>query len=150
MIEEHLKLYRFLKKEAVRYIVIGGAAAIAYGVPRTTNDLDIFIDPAMENCKKFLKALKETGLGTAFLTSAEKISRTELTIIEDVIRIDVMTRVKGLDFEKSWNSKIVKEISGVPINFISLSSLIKSKKAAARRIDKDDIKILTKIKKLGR
>jgi len=149
-VEEHLRLYKSLKKEGVKYIVIGGAAAIAYGVPRTTNDLDLFIEPTLDNCKRFLTALQEAGLGTAFLTNAKKLAETELTIIDDIIRLDILTKVKGLTFKESWNDRVKKEISNIAINFISLDDLIKSKNSVGRKIDKDDIKLLRKIKRLGR
>jgi len=35
---------RCLKKHNVKYLVIGGIAAILYGVPRATFDLDILIE----------------------------------------------------------------------------------------------------------
>jgi len=150
MIEDHLKLYKYLKEKEVEYILIGGVAAIAYGVPRTTNDIDIFVKPTLKNCEKLLDAFKKTGLGTAFITDAQKMSENELTIIEDKIRIDVLTRMKGLEFNEGWARRNVQKLSGIPVNFISLDDLIKTKSLAARKIDKEDISILRKIKKAGR
>ena len=46
----------------VRYVVIGGIAAVLYGVARATFDLDILIDPTKENAARLLKAL-EAGDG---------------------------------------------------------------------------------------
>ena len=150
MIEDHLKLYRCLKKEDVKYMVIGGIAAIAYGVPRTTNDIDIFVKPSIENCTRLLAALKKAGFGTAFLTTAQKISENELTVMEDILRIDILTEVKSLEFDKCWKRRKEKKIYGVTVNFISLGDLIKSKRAVLRIADKEDIKILKKIKNTGR
>jgi len=149
VVEDHLRLYRCLKKEGVKYIVIGGVAAIAYGVPRTTNDIDIFIKPTVKNCENLLKALEGTGLVTAYLTTAQKLSEAELTIIEDVIRMDILTKAKGLDFEKCWNKRVVKKISGVPVNFIALNDLIQAKKSVGRKIDIEDVHILKKIRRLS-
>ena len=36
-------VFKCLKKHKVKYLVIGGIAAILYGVPRATPDLDILI-----------------------------------------------------------------------------------------------------------
>lgn len=145
MIEDHLKLYKFLKKERVKYIIIGGVAAIAYGVPRTTNDIDIFIEPTVDNCRRLLKAMEEAGLATAALTTPQKVSRTDLTVVNDIMRMDIMTKAKGLNFDATWRRRKVKKVDGVPINFISLQDLILSKSKVARKCDKDDIKILKKI-----
>ena len=139
MIEDHLKLYRCLKKENVKYVVIGGVAAIAYGVPRTTNDIDIFVEPTVQNCERLLKAMKGAGLSTALLTTSKKVSETELTVINDIIRLDILTKVKGLEFDRAWGNRAVKKMNGIQINFISISDLIRSKDKAARGIDKDDI-----------
>ena len=35
----------------VRYVVIGGIAAVLYGVPRATFDLDILIEATPENAQ---------------------------------------------------------------------------------------------------
>jgi len=147
MVEDHLKLYRSLKKEKVKYIIIGGVAAIAYGVPRTTNDIDIFIEPTAENCRRLLKAMNKAGLVTATLTTPLKVSKTDLTVINDFIRMDIMTKVKGLKFDDCWARRKIKKVNSVPVNFISLQDLILSKSKVARKSDKDDISLLRRIKK---
>jgi len=149
MVKDHLRLYRFLKKEKVKYIIIGGVAAIAYGVPRTTNDIDIFIKPTIDNCERLLRAMEQTGLTTAALTTPQKISNTDLTIINDFIRIDIMTKVKGLKFDDCWKRRKIKKVERAPVNFISLDDLIVSKAEVARKLDKDDIKLLKRIKRIG-
>lgn len=146
MVKDHLRLYRFLKKERVKYIVIGGVAAIAYGVPRTTNDIDIFIEPTIANCAGLLKAMSAAGLTTAALTTPQKVAHTDRTVVSDFIRIDIMTKVKGLEFDSCWRRRKVKAVNGVPVNFISLDDLIISKAKVARMSDREDIKLLRRIK----
>ena len=145
MIEDHLRLYKSLNKNKVKYLVIGGIACAIYGSPRATIDLDIVIEATLDNCMAMIRALKEAGFGTANLTTAEKIASTELTIIEDYIKMDVLTKAKGIDFKKCWPRREVKRINGVSINLISLKDLIAVKKAVNRPIDKYDLKILKKL-----
>jgi len=147
MIEDHFGLYRCLRDARVKYLIIGGVASIAYGVPRTTNDLDIFLKPDLDNCHNFLSALKEVPLGTAYLTTAEDLSRHDLTVIEDVLRLDVLTKVKGIAFDECWRRRAVKKIAGIAVNLISLDDLIRSKSVVGRKIDRDDIRLLRKIKR---
>lgn len=144
MIEDHLKLYKSLNRNRVRYLVIGGIAAIIYGVPRTTLDVDIIIEPDLKNAERLLGALKSAGFGTASMTSPRKIIDNEITVFEDYIRLDVFTKVKGMAFGKAWGRKTVKTMRSVPIKFASLSDLISSKKASGRKIDKEDLFILKK------
>lgn len=46
----------------VKFILIGGHAAIYYGVNRNTGDLDILIEASQENGQRLLNALKKMGL----------------------------------------------------------------------------------------
>jgi len=147
MLEKHLALFRSLRRNKVEYLIIGGIACGIYGSPRATKDLDIMIRPSLENAKRLLAALKEAKFGTAYLTSPEKILANEINIFEDIIRLDVLIKVKGLIFDRAWQKRQVRSLRGIKINIISLDGLIKSKQAAARIIDKEDIKILKKIKK---
>ena len=146
MIEGHLKLYRSLNKHKVKYLIIGGVAAIIYGVPRTTLDIDIIIEPTLRNAGKLLGALKDAGFGTASLTAPRKIVNNELTVFEDYIRLDVFTKVKGMDFTKAWGRRKVKKMKSVPIKFASLADIISSKKASKRKIDKEDLLILMQLR----
>ncbi|MBI2921443.1 MAG: hypothetical protein HYY18_10210 [Planctomycetes bacterium] len=50
-------LFRSFEKEGVRYLLIGGQAAILYGASHFTQDLDLWVDPAPANWKALLRAL---------------------------------------------------------------------------------------------
>jgi hypothetical protein len=43
-----------LEKAAIPYMVVGSFASMTHGVPRTTHDLDIVIDPSIEALEAFL------------------------------------------------------------------------------------------------
>lgn len=48
----------FLKEKRVRYAVIGGVALVAYGLPRTTVDLDLVVEAsAQDDLIRFLESL---------------------------------------------------------------------------------------------
>ncbi len=145
MLKDHLTLYRSLNKYKLKYLIIGGIAAIIYGVPRTTLDVDIYIEPSLKNAEKLLAALKDAGFGTASLTSPQKIIANEITVFEDYLRLDVFTKVKGMQFEKAWGRKVIKKIGAVLIKFASLKDIIASKKTSKRKIDKEDLLILKQL-----
>ena len=86
MLRDYLRLYKSLNRNKVKYLIIGGIACIIYGVPRTTLDIDIFIEPSVKNAKKLLKALKEAGFGTARMTTPQKITENEINVFEDYLR----------------------------------------------------------------
>ena len=101
MQRDYLKLYKSLNRNRVKYLIIGGIACIIYGVPRTTLDIDIFIEVSLKNAERLLKALKEINFGTALITFEqwEKLSDSSLIIRDDdkTLRVDII--VTGAEFE---------------------------------------------------
>ena len=58
---DYKDLFRLLNKRKVRYIVAGAYAVIYYTEPRFTKDLDIWVEPVMQNAQRLYEALKEFG-----------------------------------------------------------------------------------------
>ena len=100
-------VFSSFQKHDVKYLVIGGIAAVLYGVPRTTFDLDILIEDSLDNARKLLDALIEAGFGTACLTNENEILSNEITIFKDRARIDVQIKTPGLQFHDAWKRKNV-------------------------------------------
>ena len=73
-------VFESFQKHEVRYMVIGGIAAVLYGVPRATFDLDILIEPTPQNTQRLLDALLDAEMGTASLTNVHEILSNEITI----------------------------------------------------------------------
>ncbi len=92
MLDTLRPLFASLSSHGVEYLVIGGVAVIAHGVPRLTLDVDILIRPTYDNAVNLLRAFEEAGLGTAALTTADEILAAEVVIFKDRIRVDVQTR----------------------------------------------------------
>ena len=103
MLDQLQSVFASFQKNDVKYVVIGGIAAVLYGVPRATFDLDILIEPSAENAGRLLKAMTEAGLGTAALTNVDEVLSQEITIFKDRIRLDVQTSTPGLHFETLGN-----------------------------------------------
>lgn len=60
-------VFASLNSHDVKYLVIGGTAAVLHGVPRATFDLDVLIEASSENASALLNALRSAGFGTAWL-----------------------------------------------------------------------------------
>jgi predicted nucleotidyltransferase len=114
---------------------------VAYhGHPRTTGDIDIFVEPNESNAGSIINALEAFGFGGL------DISMSDLTMENKVIqlgfpplRIDIMTTVDGLNFAQAWKNRIETVFDGVPVFVMSLEDLIKNKTAAHRAQDIADI-----------
>lgn len=135
-------VFASLQRHDVRYVVLGGIAAVLHGVPRATFDLDILIEASPENAQRLLDALLDASLGTAALTDAAGILANEITIFKDRIRLDVQTSTPGLTFEAAWTHRETMRYQGQAFYVVSLADLIASKEAAGRPVDLDDVQQL--------
>ena len=135
-------VFKSLQQHDVKYVVIGGIAAVLYGVPRATFDLDILIEATPKNAQRLIDAFIDAELGTASLTNADEILANEITIFKDRVRIDVQISTPGLEFERAWQKKQSMEYQGQTFYVVSLEDLIKSKRAAGRDVDLEDARLL--------
>src|SRR6266850_2005305 len=143
MLDQLQNVFASFQKNDVRYLVIGGIAAVLYGVPRATFDLDVLIEASLENAERLLQAMSESGLGTASLASADELLSTEITIFTDRIRLDVQTSTPGIIFEEAWQRRVTMNYKGQVLEVVSLADLIASKRASGRDVDLEDVRILT-------
>ena len=135
-------VFKSFQQHEVRYVVIGGIAVVLYGVPRATFDLDILIEATPENAQRLLDALIDARMGTATLTNVDEILANEITIFNDRVRIDVQISTPGLQFETAWERKQNMQYQGQTFYVVSLDDLIRSKRAAARDVDLEDVRLL--------
>ncbi|MBN2266711.1 MAG: hypothetical protein JW725_00020 [Candidatus Babeliaceae bacterium] len=135
-------MFASFHKHDVKYLVIGGIAAVLHGVPRATFDLDILIEATEENAQHLLEAMLEARLGTAALIDAQGVLAQEITIFQDRIRIDVQITTPGIEFTRAWQRKEIMEYHHQPFYVLSRHDLIASKRAAGRTIDLEDVRLL--------
>jgi len=135
-------VFRSFQGHDVRYVVLGGIACVLHGVPRATFDLDILIDPTPENVRRLLDALLDAGLGTAEMTDVDAVLENEVTIFNDRVRVDVQTSTPGLEFAGAWKRRVTMDYNGQPFFVVSREDLIRSKRAAGRPVDLEDVRLL--------
>ena len=144
-----LEFLRLLDKHAVKYLLIGGYAVFYHGYPRLTANIDFAYDPAPDNADKLYRALLEFWGGSVPVVRAP----ADLTEVGTVFqfgrapnRIDLLSRVDGIDFIDAWSRRVVAQIEGdgaaVPVAVISLGDLRSAKVAAGRPKDLDDLENL--------
>lgn len=135
-------VFASFESHEVRYVVIGGIAAVLHGIPRATFDLDLLIEATPSNAERLLQALRSAGLGTAALIDAQGLLANEITVFSDRVRIDVQTSTPGLSFEEAWRQREVMSYRGQRFFVASRRDLIASKRAAGRPQDLEDVKLL--------
>ena len=142
MLDQLQSIFASFQKNDVKYLVIGGIAAVLYGVPRATFDLDVLIEPSAQNAERLLRGIIDAGLGTASLTTVEDLLSKEITIFTDRIRLDVQTSTPGIVFEDAWERRVTMNYKGQALEVVSLRDLIASKLAAGREVDLQDVRML--------
>ncbi len=149
--EELLRFWKTAFESDLKYIMIGGVATNLHGYQRTTEDIDIWIKDTKLNREILRKVFREYGIGDIkTLPEMQFVPGWTYFHLNNGIRLDVMTSVKGL--EKSFDYYLglasIATIYDVDIPFLHLNHLIESKKAARRPKDKLDLIELEKIRKI--
>ena len=134
-----------LNVSGTEYIIVGGYAVILHGYYRTTNDLDIWVNKSPENYIKLRKAYGIFGM-PLFDMTLENFMGDEFDVFSVgrmPFQIDVMTKLKGVEFSDAIEKAEQKELEGLKVSFLNLADLIKAKTASGRYKDLDDIEKLT-------
>jgi hypothetical protein len=135
-------VFKSFRDHDVKYVVIGGIASILHGVPRATFDLDILVEATPQNAQHLLDALMDAGLGTASLTSVADLLANEITVFKDRVRVDVQTATPGINFTDAWAHRKTLVFQGQEFFILSKEDLIRSKRAAGRAVDLEDVRLL--------
>lgn len=126
-----------LSAGGVRHVVVGAHALAVQGLVRATEDIDILVEPTRLNAQRLAVAVREfAGVSLEyFRVSIEDLSRPDIGFFMGVEpdRIDVLTRIAGLGFERAWRDRVPAKIAGVEVYALGLTSLIAAKRASAGR-----------------
>jgi hypothetical protein len=124
--ERHLKdLLSALNAHEVRYVVVGSYALAVHAQTRATGDLDVLVDTAPEQ---------------EFTPKDFEDPTTIFQVGVSPIRIDIIKRISGLDFETVWASSVPWVIDDeVPARYISQEHFIQNKLAVGRLQDLADV-----------
>lgn len=146
------ELLRRLVAADAQFVVVGGLAVGAWGVVRGTKDVDVVVDPDIDNLKRVADVAVAAGghvqQGEAFLRTpisiASALSTGEQVAIEtDLGRLDVVQGLEGVpSYEELRARSSEAEILGVTVAVCSLDDLKTMKRAAGRTRDLADLEDL--------
>lgn len=136
-------LLRAFSDHDVRFLVVGAYALAIHGRPRATGDLDVWIEPTPENAERTHAALHAFGAPLHDLTIADlKTPGVVFQIGVAPLRIDVMTRISGVEFSPAWERRVQTSFEDVAIPVLSRGDLIANKRATGRLQDLADVESL--------
>jgi len=147
------RLVRVLAQHRVRYVLIGALAARLQGFPRLTADADITPERSRDNLERLAAALRELEArvytdsvpeGLLFDCSASALARAQLwNLVTNAGRLDVAFVPSGTEGFADLSRDAVRfEVFGVELFAASLSDIIRSKEAADRPQDRQDVVVL--------
>jgi len=124
---------RCFEKHGIRYFITGAVAAIAYGEPRLTNDIDIVVDLIVEDIPKLKSCYPEDEFYLEEDSARRAVRhRSQFNIIHpgSGLKIDVMV-AKGDAFDRSrfLRSRRLRPVEDMEIPFASPEDVILKKMA---------------------
>ena len=141
--KDYKEMLQILLDNKVKFLVVGAYAMGAYGYPRATGDFDIWVETSSENSEKIYQSLLEFGAPLSELT---KTTFCEEGIVFQIgvvpRRIDIITKIDGVDFHNAYSDKQEIDIEDIKIPFLSKEHLIRNKESTGREKDRLDAKYL--------
>lgn len=128
-----------LSDAGAEFLVVGAHARAAYGEPRATKDLDIWVRPTQENAARVWAALISFGAPTFDLTPDE-LARPGLIVQLGVApyRIDIITELTALTFDDAWPNRTVADFGGAMYPVIGKREYVLNKRTVGRPQDLAD------------
>jgi hypothetical protein len=149
-------VFAVLERHRVRYVLIGGLAAVLHGAPHITTDADIVPEFGRENLDRLSAALDELNArvrvagepdGIPFDHSGESLARMQTwNLVTDRGNVDIVfvpSGTRGYDDLARDSQPMVIRSMKVPVS--SLADVIRSKEAAGREKDRLVLPVLRRI-----
>jgi len=144
-VEDVVNLCRELNARGARYMVVGGFAVRQAGYSRTTSDIDLLVDPALENEAKVFDALATLPDGCVRELDAGDVGKFTVVRVADEVLVDLMAKASGLSYEEAKGHVHVRELDGVKIPFANPDLLWRMKSRSMRPKDQGDLHFLREL-----
>jgi predicted nucleotidyltransferase len=134
-----------LNDQGVRYILVGGYSVILHGYPRTTGDMDLWVERTLLNYSKLKMAFDQFRMPVFDMTEQNFIEHPVwdvFTFGTPPVAIDIMVKLEGLDFGTVFDRTVIFEEDGLKVRTIHKNDLIQAKKNAGRIKDLNDLENL--------
>jgi hypothetical protein len=114
-----------LEAEHVEYALIGGYALALQGIVRLTEDVDILVEPTLDNARRWVRALSRLPDGAAKELDGDDTIHEELYAIRinDEFTVDVMNSASGF----TWRDLVPYRTRIEGIHVLSLAGLLRMK-----------------------
>ena len=127
----------------VEFLIVGAYALAFHGAPRFTGDLDVFVQPTLDNAAKLLAAVRAFGFPVAELQPKDVIDpRRILQMGEEPVQIHVMSAISGVSWDEAWRNRVEGVCGSQRAPFLGRETFLQNKRASGRPKDIADIDAL--------
>lgn len=134
-----------LTAHRVEYLVVGGYALAAYGHPRYTGDIDVWLNPEANNIELLIAVLAEFGFGSPGIKNADfMMPNAVIQLGYPPARIDLLSSIDGVAFASAHATRLHIEFGGIELPVISIANFKTNKLAVGRLQDLADVDALNK------
>ena len=141
------EILRVLVDHGVRFVLVGGYAAVVHGAAYVTTDIDVVPDRSQDNLARLSRALDTLHAriwtstepeGIPFGHDGHSIGESRVwNLVTDHGRLDLTFEPSGTTgYADLARDAIALTILGVPVDVASLADVIRSKEAAGRVKDR--------------
>jgi hypothetical protein len=110
--KDRLKVFN---EHKVRYLVVGGYAVIKYTEPRYTKDPDVWVEASPKHARAVFAALREFEAPLTNITPADFAKEGSIYQMgRPPARVDVLTSIKGVQFDEAWPNRVASNFDGIP------------------------------------
>jgi predicted nucleotidyltransferase len=145
-----------LRDHGVRFVLVGGYAAVIHGSPYLTTDVDVVPEWTRENLERLSEALDAMHArvvipgepeGVDFGHDAASLGNSNVwNLVTDHGRLDITFVPSGTSgYEDLARDSMHLVILGVDVDVASLGDVIRSKEAAGREKDRVVLPVLRRI-----
>jgi hypothetical protein len=154
------KLLRALVAAKVEFVLIGGVAATLHGSNLRTGDVDVCPRRRRDNLKRLAGALRGLGARVRAEGAPEGIPfDPDPALLERMELLNLSTRHGDFDlvfappgtggYDDLWARHVTFDLDGLAIPAASLDDLIRTKEAAGRKKDLDQLPTLRALRELA-
>ncbi len=145
LFDKFMEVIAGLEKENVDYILIGGFAVILHGMPRLTQDVDLFLRNNSDNINRLQKVLYDVFQDdSVWEITADELDRYPVIryATPDGFSLDFIVKI-GTAFTYDDLKYELMEIEGRSIRVATAETLYRLKKDTLRPIDQNDSAFLS-------
>ena len=134
-------LIRALNEEGVQYVLFGGQAVNLHGIPRFTEDIDLFVAPTTENVDRLRRALRHVWQDPAIDQIVAEDLAGDYAVVRygtpDGFNVDLVSKIGEMFRFEDMESEEV-DVGGFAARIATPQMLYRMKRDTLRPIDRAD------------